>query len=158
MGIYIYSLRAKTVPLFVSGIKTSAHLYSYAYRHTSIWRGDYGYNSYKLTESNTSRNAKMAFGDRKSVPFVIVGELNTGLDQCTVYADVTKPIWYDTDKFPGTVIGWVKKVGTQYHLADRTDWSKGTKTLRDGVWVPIQTRMIMIDGVATYQSEDLPAG
>src|SRR3954463_12446809 len=110
MGIYIYSIRAKTVPLIVSGIKTSAHLYSYAYNYRSMWRGDQGYNSYKMTESNTKRNAETVFGIRKSVPFVIVGDTKTGLDQCTVYADVTKPIWCDTEKFPGTVIGWVKKI------------------------------------------------
>jgi hypothetical protein len=154
MGVYIYSLRAKTLPLLVSGTKVSAHLYSYAYRYTSMWRGDYGYNSYKLTESNTERHAANVFGVGP-VPFVIVGDIKDGLDGHSVYADVTKPVWYDTDKFPGTLIGWVQKVGKSYQLADRTEWSKGTKELRGDAWVPIRTRSIMIDGKATYQSEDI---
>jgi hypothetical protein len=163
MGVYIYSIRAKTVQLAVSGTKVSAHLYSYAYRLTSMWRGDYGYSGYKLTESNTERNALSAFygnstiAVRKTVPYVIVGDLKErgGLEGSSVYADVTAPIWYDTDKFPGTLVGWVRKVGRGYQLADRTEWSEGTKSHRDGVWVPVRTRSIMIDGKATYQSEDI---
>lgn len=157
MGVYIYSLRAKTVSLIVSGTKVSAHLYSYAYRYSSMWRGDYGYNSYKLTESNTERNAANVLGPCPSVPYVIVGDLKErgGLDGSTVYADVTKPVWYDTDKFPGTLVGWVRKVGKSYQLSDRTQWSEGTKALRGDEWIPIRTRSIMIDGKATYQSVDI---
>lgn len=37
----------------------------------------------------------------------------------------------------------------------RTEWSTGTKAHRDGVWVPIRTRSILIDGAYQYQSEDV---
>lgn len=165
MGIYIYSLRAKTVQLAVSGTKVSAHLYSYAYRYSSMWRGDYGYNAHKLVEANTQRHAENVFGVRPSalcpdeagcfgVPYVIIGDLKQGLDGSSVYANVTAPIWYDTDKFPGTPVGWVQKVGKSYALADRTEWSKGTKALRGDAWVPIRTRSVMVDGRATYESVD----
>lgn len=157
MGIYIYSLRAKTVQLDVSGTKVPVHLYSYAYRYSSMWRGDYGYTGYKLTEANTERHAHNVMGDRTTIPYVIVGDFKDrgGIEGATVYANVTSPVWFDTDKFPGTVAGWVRKVGKGYVLADRTEWQGNTKAHRDGVWVPVRTRSIMIDGKATYQSEDL---
>jgi hypothetical protein len=156
MGTYIYSLRAKALPLVVdtAGTIVTAHLYSYAYRYTSMWRGDYGYNSYKLTEANAERNARAVFGDGP-MPFVIVGDLKDGLDGHSVYANVTAPLWYDCEKFPGTLIGWVRKVGKRYHLADRTEWSTGVKELRGDRWVPISTRLVMVDGKATQERVDV---
>ena len=155
MGVYIYSIRAKTVPLVMPfGQKVAANLYSYAYRLTSVWPGDYGYRGYKLTETNTSRNADNVFSSPRS-GVVIVGDAKSGLEGASVYADVTAGLWYDTDKFPGNLIGWTKKVGKSYVVVDRTEWSKGTKALRGDQWVPIRTRSVMIDGKATYQSEDL---
>lgn len=44
MGVYIYTLRSKVVPLILpSGEKVRANLYSYAYRLTNYWPGDLGY-------------------------------------------------------------------------------------------------------------------
>jgi hypothetical protein len=155
MGIYIYSLRAKTVALVVpSGEKVRANLYSYAYRYTSMWKGDYGYNSHQLTVENTKRNADNAFAAPRS-GFVIMGDMEQGLEGCSVYTDVTASTYYDTDKFPGTLIGWVRKEGKRLTVADRTEWSKGTKALRGEVWVPIRTRSILIDGKYKYESEDI---
>jgi hypothetical protein len=155
MGIYIYTMRAKTVPLVLPfGQKVEANLYSYAYRYSSMWKGDYGYRGYTLTEANAKRNAENVFSSARSGP-VIMGDIKTGLEGCSVYVDVTAGLWYDTDKFPGTLIGWTKKLGRGYVVADRTEWSKGTKALRGETWVPIRTRSIMIDGKATYQSEDI---
>jgi hypothetical protein len=155
MGIYIYSLRAKTVSITVPGAgKVKANLYSYSYKHYSMWKGDYGYNSYQLTAENAKRNAENAFAAPRS-GFVVMGDLSRGLEGDAVYRDVTAAQYWDTDKFPGTLIGWLRKVGKGYTVADRTEWSKGTKALRGETWVPIRTRMIMIDGKPTYQSEDI---
>jgi hypothetical protein len=155
MGVYIYSIRAKTVPVVMPfGQKVEANLYSYAYRLTSVWPGDYGYRGYKLTETNTERNASAVFAkDRSGV--VIVGDLKDGLEGHGVYTDVTAGLWYDTERFPGTLIGWVKKVGKSYVVVDRTEWSKGTRELRGEQWVPVRTRSVMVDGVAKYESEDI---
>lgn len=152
MGVYIYSLRAKTLPLVIdtAGTIVTAHLYSYAYRYTSMWRGDYGYNSYKLTESNTERHADNVMAGQESIPFVIVGDLKDGLEGHSVYANVTKAVWYDTDKFPGTLIGWVRKEGKRYQLTDRTEWSTG-KVQRGDQWVPYRSRSVMVDGKATHE-------
>jgi len=155
MGIYIYSLRAKTVAITVpSGEKVRANLYSYSYKHYSMWKGDYGYNSYQLTAENAKRNAENAFAAPRS-GFIILGDPSRGLEGDAVYADVTAAQWWDTDKFPGTLIGWLRKAGKGWTVADRTEWSKGTKALRGETWVPIRTRSVMIDGRATYQSEDI---
>jgi len=156
MGVYIYSIRAKTVALTMpSGEKVRANLYSYAYRLTSYWKGDPGYNSYKLTERNTERNADSVFSSPRS-GVIIMGDLKDGLEGHGVYRDVTASQWWDTEAFPGTLIGWVQKAGKGYAVSDRTEWSKGTKSLRGDVWVPVRTRSVMVDGKATYQSEDLP--
>lgn len=155
MGIYIYSLRAKTVTITVPAVgKVKANLYSYSYKHYSMWKGDYGYNSYQLTAENAKRNAENAFAAPRS-DYVILGDLSRGLEGDAVYRDVTAAQWWDTDKFPGTLIGWLRKAGKGWIVADRTEWSTGTKTLRDGVWVPIRTRSILIDGKYQYQSEDI---
>ena len=150
MGVYIYSLRAKTVALTMpSGVKVRANLYSYAYRMTSYWKGDVGYNSYRLTEQNTERNAESAFAQPRS-GVVIVGDLKDGLEGDRVYTDVTAARWWDTEKFPGTFAGWVAKVGKSYRVTDRTKWSDCTVN-----GVPMRTRLVMIDGKATYQSVDI---
>jgi len=155
MGIYIYTMRAKTIPLVMpSGEKVAANLYSYAYRYSSMWRGDYGYKGYTFTAENAARNAERTFSSPRS-GVIIMGDVKGGLEGSGVYTDVTAGLWYDTDKFPGTLVGWVRKAGRGYVVADRTEWSKGTKAHRDGVWVPVRTRSVMVDGKATYQSEDL---
>lgn len=150
MGVYIYSLRAKTVALTMpSGSVVRANLYSYAYRMTSYWRGDRGYNSYNLTVENTKRNADNAFAQPRS-GVVIVGEMERGLEGLCVYNEVTASQWWDTDKFPGTLIGWVEKVGKRYKVSDRTGWSEG-KTMRGETWVPYRSRCVMVDGKATRE-------
>lgn len=158
MGIYIYSLRARTVQLSIGGSKVTAHTYKYAYKQYSMWKGDYGYNSYKLTETNTERNAHSAMGNRTVVPYIIIDNdipSLKGLDGATVYANVTAPLWWDCEKFPGDIVGWVKRVGRSFVLTDRTEWSTGSQCERNGEWRNVRTRSIMIDGKYEYQVEDL---
>lgn len=153
MGVYIYSLRAKTVALTMpSGENVRANLYSYAYRMTSYWKGDRGYNSYNLTVENTKRHADNAFAQPRS-GVVIVGDLGDGrkdLEGHSIYTDVTASQWWDTDRFPGTLIGWVALDGKRYKVSDRTPWSEG-KTLRGETWLPYRSRSVMVDGKATRE-------
>lgn len=153
MGVYIYSLRAKTVALTMpSGENVRANLFSYAYKMTSYWRGDRGYNSYNLMVENTKRHGANAFEAPRS-GVVIVGDLDdgrAGLVGNSVYTDVTSGEWCDVERFPGTLIGWVDMVGKALVVADRTKWSEG-KTLRGEVWLPYRSRSVMVDGKATRE-------
>ncbi len=155
MGVYIFSIRAKTVALAMpDGVEVRANLYSYAYRMTSYWPGDRGANGYRMTEANTRRNADNVFAAPRS-GVVIVGEIKQGrdLDDCSVYTDVTSSQWWDTDRFPGTFVGWAEKVGNKYRVTDHTKWTE-CKSFRDGVWVDCRTRCTF-DGVkVTHESVD----
>lgn len=150
MGIYVYSLRAKTVTM---GQGVPVPLYSYAYKLCSMWKGDYGYNAYQMRVANTERHAEKAMGNRTSVPFVIVGEMKDGIEGAFVYADVTSPVWFDCDRFPGRLVGFVQKVGKGYQISDRTEWSKPDtcKVGRDGKWFPVRYRLVMVNGEATRE-------
>lgn len=150
MGVYVYSLRAKTVALTMpSGEKVRANLYSYSYKLSSYWKGDRGYNSYNLTCENTVRHGDAAFNAPRS-GVVIVGDAKDDLDGHSVYTDVTTGVWYDTDRFPGTIVGWVEKVGKSLRVADRTKWSSG-QVHDAGTWKPYRSRQVMVDGKATTE-------
>lgn len=161
MGVYVYSLRKYTVGLLIPGEaryqRVKANLYSYAYKLHSPWPGDYGYRGYKLTEENTVRRAKEAWDtDRSGI--VIMGDVGQ-LEGRSVYKDITAPLYYDTENFPGTQIGWVgpRRNGTHgtYTLTDRTEWTHGK--LKDGEqWVPFRSMSIMEDGKPKYIQEILP--
>jgi hypothetical protein len=154
MGIYCYTLRAKTVQLVMpSGAKVAANLMSYAYKLSSMWRGDYGYKSYTFTTENAKRNADNAFASTRS-GVVIIGEVKDGLEGASVYEDLTDGVWFDCDGFPGKLVGWVQKAGRGYAVADRTKWCHGS-VHRDGAWVPMRERTVMVDGKATEEMEDL---
>ena len=152
MGIYIYSLRSKTVSL--DGIK--ANLYAYAYKQSSIWPGDYGFREYSLVESNTKRHAANVFQSPRT-GLVVMGTANPNDDfiDSTVYKDVTKPIWYDCDRFEGTPVGFVARKGKKYTIADRTGWSANGKVFVEArnEYVPYRSRSIMVDGKIHHQQE-----
>jgi hypothetical protein len=150
MGVYIYSLRAKTVALTMpSGEKVRANLYSYAYKMTSYWKGDRGYNSYNLMVENTKRHGSNAFDAPRS-GVVIVGDAKDDLDGHSVYTNVTTGEWCDVERFPGTLVGWVERVGKSLRVADRTKWSSG-QVHDNGVWKPYRSRSVMVDGKATTE-------
>lgn len=153
MGVYIYSLRAKTVSLVLAtGEKVKANLYSYAYRQSSMWRGDRGYNSYNLTVENTERHANNAFAAERS-GVVIVGDLKDGLEGSSVYGNVTASQWWDCEKFPGEFMGWVAKIGKTYTITDRTKWTEGqTKNDENDQWVPTRWRSVFVDGKIQHES------
>ena len=150
MGVYCYSIRAKTIAVTLpDGSKVRANLYSYAYKLSSVWRGDYGYNSYRLTVNNTERNADQVFAKPRS-GVIVVGDPERDLEGDAVYTDVTASQWWDTDRFPGALLGWLERDGKGWRVADRTKWSEG-KTLRGEVWLPFKSRSVMVDGKATRE-------
>lgn len=150
MGVYCYSIRAKTVAITLpDGSKVKANLYSYAYKLSSYWKGDRGYNSYQFMVNNTERNADQVFAKPRS-GYVIVGDPERDLADDAVYTDVTASQWFDTERFPGRLVGWLVRDGRGWKVTDRTTWSQG-KTLRDGLWLPYKSRSVMVDGKATRE-------
>jgi hypothetical protein len=153
MGVYIYTMRSKTLPLYIfPDGDVQANLYSFAYRYTSYWKGDRGYNSYNLMVTNAHRHAHEAFAKPRS-GYVIVGDLDDGklaLEGRSVYKDVTEAIWTDTGRFPGTLVGWVGVQGKRLILTDRTPWGEG-KVLDGDTWKPYKSRLVLIHGVAKQE-------
>jgi hypothetical protein len=153
MGVYIYTMRAKTLPLYIfPDGDVQANLYSFAYRYTSYWKGDRGYNSYNLMCSNAHRHAHDAFAKERS-GYVIVGDLDDGrlnLEGHSVYKDVKEAIWTDTERFPGTLVGWVGVQGKSLILTDRTPWAEG-KVCDEGMWKPYKSRSILEHGIVRHE-------
>jgi len=145
MGVYIYTMRTKTLPLNVLGTGTvQANLYSFAYRYTSYWKGDRGYNSYNLMCSNAHRHAHDAFAKDRS-GYVIVGDLDDGklkLEGHNVYRNVREAIWTDTERFPGELVGWVGVQGKGLYLAKQTPW-RNVQTLEGDTWIAKRQRSVM---------------
>lgn len=129
MGVYIYTLRSKTVALGVLGLsKVRANLLSYAYRHTSYWKGDPGERSYTFMTENAERNAEKAFATYQG-GYVIMGDLDDGLlklEGCPVYHDLKEAVYVDTVKLKANHVGWVGVQGKSLYLAKVTPWRQVT--------------------------------
>lgn len=100
MGIYVYSMRKRTKTVKAEGRIVTANIFDYAYKvsNSAWWNEDKGY---LFRARNTDRLACAARADaiEKGREYVIVGD--------SIYKDVTNPVWYDTDDFPGTFVGKV---------------------------------------------------
>lgn len=150
MGVYVYSLRAKTIALTMPfGEKLHANMFSFAYRLANVWPGDRGYHGYMLTVENTDRNADNEFKNPDRSGVVVVGDYATiksgKLEGHAVYTDVTAATWVDTEKFPGTFIGWIAKAGKGYRVADHTKWSDVLVQSDGGdSWIPMRSRSVLV--------------
>jgi len=150
MGVYCYSMRSKTMAVTLpDGRKVRANLYSYAYKLTSYWKGEPGYNSYQFMVNNTERNADNVFAQPRS-GVIILGDPTRDMEDDSVYTDVTASQWWDTDRFPGTLIGFLKRDGRGWRVGDTTKWSTG-KVCKDGLWLPYKSRSVMVDGKVTRE-------
>lgn len=159
MGVYIYTMRAKTVPLHVLGTgKVRANLYSFAYRHTSYWKGERGYKSYTFMTENAERNANAAFA-KYTGGYVIVGDLDDGLlklEGHSVYTNVQEAVYVDTVKLKGTHVGWVGVQGKGLYLAKQTPWAD-CKVLDGDTWKPKRYRSTM-DALGVIHHEQIVDG
>lgn len=160
MGVYVYSLRAKTVALMMpdGGPKAIANLFSYAYRLS--WSDDDD-RGYRLLVSNTERNANAVFRKDGRSGVVIVGDMSKpdGINGDAVYTNLSASQWYDTDKFPGTFVGWIEKVGRTYRVVDHTSWSEcrvmHSTSNGDGPWISQRTRSVFVNGKIERQAIDI---
>lgn len=162
MGVYIYTLRAKTVALHVLGTGTvRANLYCYAYRYTSYWKGDPGEKSYRFRTENAERNARNAFANYTGGHVIICSDddLKEGikaLEGRSIYTNVTEPVYVDTVKFPGTHVGWVGVQGKGLHLSKQTPWRQVTVT--QGEILGPQRQRLVMDALGQVTREVIPEG
>jgi len=147
MGVYIYTLRSKTVALGVLGLgKVRANLLSYAYRYTSYWKGDPGERSYSFMVENAERNAHKAFASYQG-GYVIMGDLDDGLlklEGHSVYHDLKEAVYVDTVKLKANHVGWVGVQGKSLYLAKQTPWRNVTVLSGDNPG-PVRQRLVMDD-------------
>ena len=110
MGVYVYSLRKKKIPVHINGEKILANLFDYSYKISYSCEDYWGsplpshVRSYNLIKRNTERRAQEAL-ESYDGGYVIVGEG----DGASIYKNVTHGLWYDTDGFPGEHVGNVEK-------------------------------------------------
>lgn len=147
MGVYIYTLRSKTVALGVLGLGTvRANLLSFAYRYTSYWPGDRGYKGYKFMTENAERNAERAF-EAYQGGYVIMGDLDDGLlklEGHAVYTDLKEAVYVDTVKLKANHVGWVGVQGKSLYLSKQTPWRNVT-VLSGDIPGPQRQRLVMDD-------------
>ncbi len=156
MGIYIYTLRAKTISMRLqSGEKVRCNLFAYAYKMESFWPGDFGERGYRLTESNAQRNSENAFRSPDRSGYAVLCSQNSDYEDMPVYRNITAGLWYDSDKFPGEVVGFARSSGSKVEVSSSTSWSTGTY-LRGEEWIPYRGRSHIKDGVCSHEREDLP--
>jgi hypothetical protein len=145
MGVYIYTLRSKTVPLSVLGLgKVRANLLSYAYKYSNYWRGEPGYKSYTFMTENAERNAEKAFANYQG-GYVIMGDLDDGLlklEGNSVYTNLQEAVYVDTVKLKANHVGWVGVQGKGLYLSKQTPWRQVT-VLEGPILGPQRQRFVM---------------
>lgn len=165
MGIYVYTLRKKTIPVtLASGETVGANLFSYAYRYCGDYediRDAYRLSteekkyarSYRMRASNASRLADAAFAAPRSGIFVMGDEEK--LDGCAVYDGLTKPVWYDCNKKVwGNTLGFLKRSGKRWLLSQTSEWREVSVGTKDG-WVKRLERDTVRDGEIHKEIEGL---
>jgi hypothetical protein len=147
MGVYIYTLRSKTVALGVLGLgKVRANLLSYAYRHTSYWKGEPGERSYTFMTENAERNAEKAFANYQG-GHVIMGDLDDGLlklEGSPIYTDLKEAVYVDTVRLKANHVGWVGVQGKSLFLSKQTPWRQ-TTVIQGPILGPQRQRSVMDD-------------
>jgi len=108
MGVYIYTMRAKTANIQLNefGPPITANLLSYAFK-------PYGWDEHPTNKRILSR-AENFWEDREAPEYFVVGdsfengaELRTGWRKGSGWC-------YDTPDFPGEHLGYLKKVGRKW--------------------------------------------
>lgn len=159
MGVYIYTLRSKTVPLSVLGLgKVRANLLSYAYRYTSYWRGDPGERSYRFMTENAERNAHAAFAKYQG-GYVIMGDLDDGLlklEGHSVYTNLEEAVYTDTVKLKASHVGWVGVQGKGLYLSKQTPWRQ--VTVLEGPILGRQRQRLVMDDLGRVTQEAIREG
>lgn len=143
MGVYIYNMRKRTVPIWVDGQRVAANWYSYAFKEWLCWGFGDEERRRNFIRENAARIGQDAFHSERS-GFVLLGDAKNGAEDCTVYRDVTSGVWTDTTAFPGTPVGFVHKEGRKWVVRPVSKWHPW-KIMVDGDWVDHERRLVVND-------------
>ena len=145
MGVYIYSLRKRTVNILVDGEKTKANLFSFSYKEH--WSFAFGREQARreFITNNTERTGQAAFDSPRS-GYVVIGDADYDHHGATVYANVTQGTWVDTLPFPGTAVGFLHKEGKNLVMRDHSPWERHNIIKENGETSPEEWRFVLADG------------
>lgn len=144
MGVYVYTMRKKTAPIYIDGVRNEANFFSYAYKVS--WAFSPG-RSYSRLVGSSHRRADEAF-EAYTGGYVLVGDSDD--NEFTVYTAVTRGHWTDTGDFPGTVVGFARRDGKRLVFSLHGEWSTWE---RGGLTVRV--RPIVRDGKIVEETEIL---
>lgn len=162
MGIYVYTLRSRTVALGVTGLgKVRANLLCFAYRYTSYWKGDPGERSYTFMTENAARNAEKAFASYTGGHVIICSDDDlkaglTSLEGRSVYTDLKECVYYDTERLKANHVGWVGVQGKSLYLAKQTPWRE--VTVLEGPILGKQRQRLTMDALGKVTQEAIREG
>jgi hypothetical protein len=116
MGEYVYTLRAKTVKAIMNGEKVDVNLFSYLSKPSS-----YGNLSNRRDPRlNLGTGKAFKVWDTKPKPkYVVCASLEHIKEKepestkksnqlYAIYTNITSPVWYDNNKFPGEIAGYLR--------------------------------------------------
>lgn len=125
MGTYVYTLRKRTLNLHHDGpdgeTSTPANFMSYAYKEwlSSSWDTQTEARRNFIRDS-AQRTAENAWHETDHALVVMADE--KAQDGDAVYADLQRPLWYDTDRLPARLVGYLQKRGGRWYLVDAGKW------------------------------------
>ena len=129
MGNYLYTMRKATRVIHMpeGGLseivgRIVCNTYEFAYRSSIEYRilFDAEKRRRDFIVGNAHRTGSEAF-EADGSGFVVCGTEH-GMSGCSVYADVTSGLWYDCDRFPGRLVGWLHKEGRKWVVRPYGHW------------------------------------
>ena len=112
MGVYAYSLRAKTRNVIIDGEAKTVHQLDYLFKP---FRPN-GFDICNLQKLMLG-NAERYWEDRGMPEFVVFANDGKVEEGATIFKWGSKdPIWWDCDKIPGEELGTITKKGRRWHL------------------------------------------
>lgn len=128
MGIYLYTMRKETRVADFNGERVTVRAFRFArkvvgsiFRNTTAW---------EVRQDNAAIEAFAQY--IKNGKGLVATELDAG---APVYCDATKAVWYDTDKFPGELIGFLHKDSRgRLSVKEAGPWEKFTPFVAEPHW------------------------
>lgn len=158
MGTYTYLLRKKTIPVEINGARYDAHCFSYNNRSSDEEEPVFLSNdspTAKRRRKSIKRKftiAENVFNNENFTGTVILCDDGDHPAGKPVYVNVSKHFWYDTEEFPGKLVGWIedKPRGPKgFYLTDETPWSGCWKTAIGEEGLPVEfERRSVVDSYA----------
>lgn len=152
MGVYIYTLRAKTRMIQLNGKRVKAHLFMYLCRSDELESEPSAgfFLNYNETRRRIRRRAKMLDSHivralkikNESEVVIVANQNNDGVinyQDADVYINCNKSSWTDCYDFPGTLVGFLHVEGKRLVVKPEsatwytTDFRKGYCKIRSVV-------------------------